>query len=355
MEKLNFTIVDTKRPSVPIYEENANSKGFVNWGRDNMFPTEVHRMYMESVTVRSIIDGTVKYICGNGIRVDDSAARWNGVINRKGEDLSDLIEQLATDLLTYDGFAIQIIYNKLGAVAELYALDFGRCRTNLEGTKVYYSPKWGAYTAKFKEYDAFNRERIDPENPTQIFFYKGAARTVYPFPSWGGAFKDALTEIEAGKLQLNSVANGLNAKTMITLPNDTGMLTDQQKEDVEEAIRSKFYGSEATSSFFLFWREEGMSEMKVDSIKTEDDSNRFKTMKESARENIFVAFRCTPTLMGVLQQAKGFSKTEYKEAYELYYKIQVKPRQKKICDVLNKILGTDNAISVLPFDIDTEE
>ena len=98
-----------------------------------------------------------------------------------------------------------------------------------------------------------------------------------------------------------------------------------------------------------------MSEMKVDSIKTEDDSNKFKTMKESARDNIFVAFRATPTLFGILQQAKGFSKTEYKEAYELYYKIQVKPRQKKICSVLNKIIGADNAVTILPFDIDTDE
>lgn len=354
-KKLNFTIVDTNRPVPPRFEENTNTKGFVNWGADNTFPTQVHRMYLDSVTVHTIVDGTVRYICGNGVHIDEQAARWNGEINRKGEEMSNLIEQLATDLMIYDGFAIQVIYNKLGAIAELYALDFGRCRVNVDGTKVYYSPKWGAYTAKYKEYDAFNREKINPENPTQIYFYKGAARTCYPYPSWGGAFKDALTEIESGKLQLNSVANGLNAKTMITLPNDTGTLTNKEKEAVEDAIREKFYGSEATSSFFLFWREEGMSEMKVDSIKTEDDSNRFKTMKESAQDNIFVAFQATPTLFGLLQKAKGFSKTEYKEAYELYEAIQVSGRRKKITKVLNKILGTDNAITILPFDIDTEE
>lgn len=355
MDKLNFTIVDTKRPEVPQYEENSNAKGFVNWGKDNTFPSEVYKMYLNSVTVRSIIDGTVNYICGNGINVDESAAKWKGKINRKGEELPDLISQVATDLMIYDGFAIQVIYNKMGTVVEMYALDFGRCRVNSNGDKVYYSSKWGTYTTKYKEYDAFDRSKINPENPTQIYFYKGAARTCYPYPTWGGAFKDALTEIETGKLQLNSVANGLNAKSLITLPNDTGTLTNEEKEAVEEAIREKFYGSEATSSFFLFWREEGMSEMKVDSIKTEDDSNKFKTMKESARDNIFVAFRATPTLFGILQQAKGFSKTEYKEAYELYYKIQVKPRQKKICSVLNKIIGADNAVTILPFDIDTDE
>lgn len=355
-KKLNFSVVDTQRPYNFDYEENTNTKGYVAWGPGNRFPLDIRKLYLESVTVRSIIDGTVKYICGNGVVCNEGAAKWESKVNRRGEKLNDIIEQVATDLMIYNGFAIQVIYNKIGTIAEMYALDFGRCRSNVNNTKIYYAPKWGAYTAKYEEYDAFNREKIDPEKPTQIFFYKGAARTVYPMPSWLGCAKDAMTEIEAAKLQLNSMANGLNTKVMITLPNDTGTLTDEEKEEVEEAIKTKFCGSEATSSFFLFWREEGMSEMKVDPIHSEDESDKFTTIKKSARENIFVAFRAAPILFGLTSEmSTGFSTQEFKDQFNLYQKTQVKPLQEKITSVLDTIVGADNAIKILPFDIDTEE
>ena len=356
MEKrLNFSIIEPGNVKIPVYEENTNTKGPVWWGADNAFPQFVNMLYGESATVRAIIDGTAFYICGNGIDVQEGAAKFAEKVNRQGQTINDICEQLATDLMKLNGFAIQIIYDKLGSVAELYALDFTRIRVSSDGKKIFYAKRWGQYTGKYKAYDAFDKSNIDPENPTQIFYFKGGARTVYPRPIWEGAFRDVLAEINASKLVLNSMANGLAAKSIITLPNDNGLLTDDEKDAIEKSIKTKFTGPDADSSFFLYFREQAQGDIKVDTIKQEDESPKFVNYKKSARENIFTAFRCSPNIFGLPNNNQGvFSKDSYKDAFELYNKTQVKPRQRMIERAFDRILGSEQTISFLPFDIETE-
>lgn len=355
LQKIRFSVVDTKRDLNLQYEENTNTKGYVSWGRDNQYPQHVTYLAKNSATVKAIIEGSVRYICGNGLVIPDDAAKWSKTVNRQGETLEDIVEQVAGDLLLLNGFAVQVIYNKLGAVSELYALDFARCRSNANNSKIYYSRKWGVYqTSKYEEYDAFNPEKIDPEKLTQIYFYKGSSRKVYPIPSWEGAFRDAQTEIEASKLQLNDMANGLNAKVIITLPDESGALSEEEKNAVEEAIATKFTGSEATSSFFLTWKTEGIGDVKVDVIKQDDDSNKFETIKKSARENIFVSFRATPNLFGLPTATTGFNEQEYKGAYQLFDRTVIAPLRARITRVLNQILRSQQGIKIIPFDLFNE-
>lgn len=355
-KRINFSIVEPDSIKVPVYEENTNTRGPVMWGADNMFPQFVNMLYSESATVRSVIDGSALYVCGNGIVINDGAAKFREFVNRQGQTINDLCEQLATDLFKLNGFAIQVIYNKLGVIEELYALDMSRIRVSADGKKVYYAKKWGQYTGKYKEYGVFDREHIDPNNMTQIFYYKGSARTVYPRPVWEGAFRDVLAEIDASKYVLNSMANGLAAKSIITLPNVSGLLTDDDKAEVEKAIKTKFTGPDADSSFFLYWKDNESAELKVDTIKQEDESNKFINLKKAARENIFTAFRCSPNIFGLANDNAGvFSKDSYKDAFELYNKTQIKPRQKKIERAFNIILGSKDTIKFIPFDIDNND
>lgn len=355
-KKLTFSIVEPNSIKIPTYEENTNTKGPVWWGPDNSFPQFINMLYSESATVRAIIDGSALYICGNGIAVNEGAAKFTDQVNHQGQTINDLCEQLATDLMKLNGFAIQVIYDKLGAIAELYALDMTRIRISADGKKVYYAKKWGQYTGKYKEYGVFDRDNIDPDNRTQIYYYKGGARTVYPRPIWEGSFRDVLAEIDASKYVLNSMANGLAAKSIITLPNVSGLLTDDDKAEVEKAIKTKFTGPEADSSFFLYWKDNENAELKVDTIKQEDESTKFINLKKAARENIFTAFRCSPNIFGLANDNTGvFSKDSYKDAFELYNKTQIKPRQKKIERAFNTILGSDDTIKFLPFDIDNNE
>lgn len=349
---MRFSVVDSAPVIVPEYSEVSNNK-MVLWGNDNQFPNLIDDMYRQSPTLGSVIEGTVRFVCGNGIDISDEAKKWEEEINRRGETLYDLIEAVALDLLKYNGFAIQVIYNKLGEAKELYALDFGRCRVSPDFKKVYYSDKkWGQYTSKYKEYDAFDRETINMEHPTQIFWIKFGSRTTYPVPCYQSAFRDIMAEIASSKYVLNNMKNGLAAKTVITLPNNTGMVTDDDKREVEKAIKTRFTGPDADSAFFLHWQEEGEEPIKVDTIQIQDESDKFEKIKNSAREAIFISFRATPNLFGLPTATTGFNEQEYNSAFKLYQKCQVQGYQKKIQRALDRIFAAKDSVTILPFSLD---
>lgn len=350
--------MDSATVALPVYTENTVNGKYVQWGVDNQYPNLIDDMYRQSPTLGSVIDGVVKFICGNGYSLSDEAKKWEEQVNRRGDTIDDLIEQMAADLVKYNGLAIQVIYNKLGETKELYALDFGRCRVSPDFKKVYYANKrWGQYTSKYEEYDAFDRGKIDMERPTQIFWIKFGSRTTYPVPCFQSAFRDIQAEIASSKYVLNNMANGLAAKTVITIPNTSGLLTEDEKKAVEKDIKTKFTGPDADSSFFLYFKNEEGEDMKIDTIQIEDESDKFEKIKNAARESIFISFRATPNIFGLPTATTGFNSQEYNSAFKLFQKTQIQGYQKKIQRCLNKIFAAKDSITILPFTLEdnTEE
>ena len=119
--------------------------------------------------------------------------------------MEDLVGHIIFDYFTYGNYAIQVIFNKLGIPVELYALDVARCRLNGNKDKVFYSKKtWTKYQQVADVFDRFGYAEIDPEKPTQIYFYNGSGvRSVYNKAPWAAALNDVLCEIEGSEYSLN--------------------------------------------------------------------------------------------------------------------------------------------------------
>lgn len=357
MENANIklSVIDTERKYSYEYEEATYGQdSIVSYGKDNNAPILFRNCYRNSATLKSIIDGTVSYVLGDDIIVNDNAAIFRNSVNRNGMTMRQFIANIALSYEMFGGFAFQVIYSKLGTIAELFPLDFARCRTNESGSKIFYSKKnWTKYGSKAEEYDRFNPKNIDLNKPTQIFYFKGDFSTnVYPLPPYFAAIKDILTEIECANYSLNSVSQGFSARYIFNLP-EGGNLTDEQKQGIEESIKNKFCGSDADANFMLYWSD-GENGMTINKIESDDTPERFVAIKDNARSNIYTAMRCTPNLMGLPTATTGFNSQEYSAAFKLYNKTVITPIQDVIKEVICKVLGED-AISFVPFSIKFEE
>lgn len=352
---IKLSVLDIERKYKLDFNEYSDTKSssYIKWGEDNQLPLLFKNCYQQSATLKSVIDGTINYILGDDIIVNDSAAKWSKKVNRTGMSMRELIAKTSFNLLDFGGFAIQVIYNKLGVPVELFPLDFSRIRLNESGTKVYYAKKWSKYQSKFEEYDIFNPDKINPNNPTQIYVYKGdLTLSIYPMPPYAGAIYDVLTEVECAKYSLNTVANGFSAKYIINFPEGNN-LTDEQKEGIKEAIKNKFTGSESESNFMLYWAD-GEQNLQVEKIEGDESPERFIAIKDNARQNIFIAMRCTPVLFGLPNVSNGFSVTEYRDSFALYQKGVVAPYQDIIIEAISKVTFTEDPITIKPFEIDFE-
>lgn len=349
--QVNLSVIDVeKKYSYDSDEVISNSRSFVYWGKDNKYPSVLKNLYYNSATLGSIINGTVGYVLGNGVIASDAADKWKDSVNRRGDTLYDIVNSLALDYMLYRGFAIQVIYSKLGTSREIYALDFSKCRSDEYHKKIYFNKKgWSSYSTKYEVYDAFDG-KFNPEKPSQILYFTDGSRGVYPHPRWQGAIKDVETEIEATNYSLNSISNGLSARYVLTMPS-SGNLTKEQKEVIEKGIREKFTGTDTASNFMLYFAT-GTEELKATAITSDDQNEKFVSIKKAARENIFTSFSCVPALFGLMTESKGFAQEEFEAAYKLYFNTQVKPIQQKINKQISKVLGVDNALTFQPLIID---
>ena len=94
-----------------------------------------------------------------------------------------------------------------------------------------------------------------------------------------------------------------------------------------------------------------MQDLKVDSIKNENDTDMFIALKKGARENIFISFRCTPELLGLPRENQGFDTSQVMDEFQLYNRTCIIPLQKKILKVLRNVLCVED-IKILPFQLE---
>lgn len=352
---IKFSILDVEKKYKADYSEytygNQQDRP-IGWGEDNQLPVLYYNCYSKSSTLKAIIDSCVNYTIGDAIQVGEGAKYWEQKVNRSGMSLRQFIERIALSMFIYNGYAVQIIYNKLGVPVELYPLDYRRCRVNEKATKVFYSKTWTKYQGKYEEFDAWDPDNIDPERPTQIFWYKSATLSnIYPFPMYNGALYDVLCEIESSRYSLSTIINGFSAKHLIQFP-ETAELTDEQKRGIEQAIKTKFTGPDADASFMLYWKkpgdEKGIELMKIES---DDDAERFLAIRNSVRENIFISMRTTPALCGLPNATNGFSTQEYSDSLSIFLKNVIAPIQDVIKEGLDKMTGTEGQITFVPYAI----
>lgn len=164
---VKFSLIDPDDSyELPSYEESdGRGKNIVNWGSDNRFPNNLYEMCQNSATLSAIINGTVELLKGEQITINPDI-HTNGdlyyypFINRFDDTAADLVEALARDYMLFGMFAIQVIYNKLGNIAEIIALPAEYIRMNEDKSLIYFSKKWKKYTTSDVVYDKFDRENV---------------------------------------------------------------------------------------------------------------------------------------------------------------------------------------------------
>lgn len=354
---IKLSVVETERkysydPSEDVY---GGGDGIVSWGKYNETPKLLGNCYERSATLKACLDQTVNYVMGDEIIVNEEAASWKETVNRRGVDMHTLVEHILNDYYTYGNFAIQIIYNKLGSPVELYPLDVTRCRLNKDRDKVIYNKKgFSRYGTAGEKYDRWGFGKFNPENPTMIYFYNGTGiRRVYNPAPWMAALDDVLTEIEGSKYSLNSVTNGFSARYVFNFP-ENNRLTDEQKRNIEEGIRTKFTGSDTDVNFMIYWANNGQG-IDIKKIEANEDPEHFQTIRDGAKANIFTACRISPLLVGTGVQNTGFSSSEFSDSFQLFNRTVARPVQKMIERIISDITGIDGAITIAPFTITFEK
>lgn len=343
-------------------ERFVSGKDLVEWGNRNSYPDYLLDLYNNVPTLRSIINGNIDFVTGDDVSILPLTDNFpNGQMNNRGDNIREQIKDIAKDYEIYGGFALQIIRNLIGMVAEVYYIDMRYLRTNKDGNVFYYCEDWSKSGKKdVIVYPAFipnlNWDALDDEqrnrNASSILYVKNVHTQVYPAPLYAASIKACEIERLIDDFHINSLQNQFVSSAIINFNNgDPG---DEMKKEIEDAINEKFAGAANGGRIMLSFNKNKESATDIVEFEVKDFGERYKALSEHSRQQIFTAFRANPNLFGIPTEGNGFANEQYAESFKLYNRTQIQPVQRLIADTYDKIYATKGVLTIVPFSMDGE-
>ena len=361
---VSFAAIDQfVETNIVLPTEKVTNRDFVEWGKGNNYPGYLLDLYNNVTTLRSIINGNIDFITGDDVSILPLGDRFaDGIMNTRGDLITDIVRDLAKDYNLYGGFALQIIRDHNGDVAEIYYIDMRFIRSNKENDVFYYNEHWEKggrkdviiYPKFLRNLDwaSLTDEERD-RHASSILFVKNVHTQVYPAPMYAASVLSCEIEKAISQYHWNSLNNNFCPDIIINFNNgDPG---DEIKEEIVSDLEEKFSGYQNGKRFMVSFNKDRMSAVTIDAIKTDDFSERYKALEESCRRQIFAAFRAQPLLFGLNSDVStGFSTDEFEQTFKLYNRTQIRPAQRLIADAFDRIYGAKGVLSIKPFSMESD-
>lgn len=318
---------------LPVFKENK-AKGYVTFGADNLYPEFLIELFNKSPKHNAIVSSKASYVAGVGTKIDGQntvdiakAEAKCKAINAY-ETIDEVKSKIAYDLELFNGFALEIIWNKAKtSIAEIYHIPFKGIRKGLEGDYVY-SSDWTDRKAEQTHYVPFNPTTRESKQLYYCQFYR-PGQGEYPLPDYVGALKYIEVDTEISNYYLNSIKNGFTAQTHIQL--FKGIPTPEEARATARRFKENYQGTDNAGGLIIQYNDPQEKESVISNLQPSDFDKQFDLLNKTVQQEIFVAHKVnSPMLFGVRVEGQLGGRSEMIEAYEMFQQSYIEPRQQKI-------------------------
>jgi predicted transcriptional regulator len=335
-QRINFH--DNK---LPVFKENK-AKGFVTFGADNLYPDFLIELFNKSPKHNAIVSAKASYVAGIGTEVYGQNTTDIAKIQNKLKSINayetyeELKAKVAYDAELFNGFAIEVIWNKAKtAPSEYYHIPFKDIRKGLEGEYVYCAD-WTDTKAEKIHYQPYNPITRESKQLYYCQFYR-PGQGEYPLPDYVGALKYIEVDTEISNYYLNSIKNGFTAQTHIQL--FKGIPTPEEARATARRFKENYQGTDNAGGLIIQYNDPTEKESVINNLQPSDFDKQFDLLNKTVQQEIFVAHKVnSPMLFGVRVESQLGGRTELIEAYEMFHHAYIEPRQQKIDDTFAYLL-----------------
>lgn len=308
--ELKFATITPHGIIVPDVVDKKTSKKYINWGDDNKLPNYLWDNYLSCSNLQAIVNTVVDFVIGEGV---------DTVFSQK--DFSDNIQKWVTDYILFGGFAVEGLRNRNGDIAQLNYMNVMNVRVDEELTTAFLSNNWGSWSGKSIIELPLYKE--DEKQSHFIYYFRGnITRNINPIPLYIASLKSIEILNNVKNFHLNNLTNGFTASSIINL-ND-GTIKTRELSEIKKQLEEKFTGSSNAGKFILMNGGDKEHEATVVRLDADNFGDLYKTLTDSSENDLYVAFRINPILVGVNVQT-GFSKEEFENAFALYNSTMITP------------------------------
>lgn len=308
--EMKFATVTPHGIIVPDVVDKKTSKKYIHWGEDNKLPNYLWDNYLSCSNLQAIVNTVVDFVIGEGI---------DTVFSQK--DFAENIQKWVTDYILFGGFAVEALRNRNGDIAQLNYINVMHVRVDEELTTAFLSNNWGSWSGK--DIIELPLYKEDEKQPHFIYYFRGnITRNINPIPMYIASLKSIEILNNVKNFHLNNLTNGFTASTIINL-ND-GTIKTRELSEIKKQLEEKFTGSSNAGKFILMNGGDKEHEATVVRLDADNFGDLYKALTESSENDLYVAFRINPMLVGVNVQT-GFSKEEFENAFALYNSTVITP------------------------------
>jgi len=303
----------------PKYVEKRGKYIYIEYGKNNDYPEYLLSLYNESPKHGAIIKSKCTYVYGKGFEVA-------GVANSRGETWNQIVKKCIKDDELYRGYYLQVIWNRIGQIAEVYHIDFAKVRVNKDLNCYYVKNDWKDMREKPREYPAFN---VNEKYGSQIYYCKeyNPSSEVYPLPSYFQGLNYIESDIEVSRHILGNAKQGFVGSTLINL-NNGDPINEEHKGEVERGLLKKFTGDSGKRVVIMFNKSKDNAAEIVNLGQTMLTKEDFTNINNLIQQEIFAAHQIvSPTLMGIKTEGQLGGRNEIRDAYEIFNNTYVQERQ----------------------------
>jgi hypothetical protein len=328
----------------PIFKEKKKD-GYVEFGKDNNYPTYLLSLYNESPKHGAIIKSKCNYIYGKGFEIPGNA-------NSKGETWNQIVKRCIKDDELYRGYYLQVIWNRAKQVSEVYHIEFAKVRVSKDMQEFYVKNDWTDFREKARCYQAFNLN-----NPigSQIFYYKeyNPSSEIYPLPSYFQGLNYIESDIKVSRHLLGLANQSFTGTTLINL-NNGNPINEEHKGQVERDLLNKFTGDAGKRVVIMFNNSKDNAAEILPlgtSTLTKEDFNNVNNL---ISQEIMICHQVvSPSLMGVKTEGQLGGRGEIREAYEIFKNVYCEERINEIESIFTKfrnLKGEPGEFKLIPIE-----
>jgi hypothetical protein len=347
----NIVILSFAEAKQPEYREKKGV-GYIEFGDKNDYPTYLLGLYNKSAKHNAIVRGKVNYIIGNGWQSDEVDAQAELFIKAPNpyESLIDITRKVSSDVEIFGGAYLEVIWSKVGGMlAEICHIDYTKIRSNKDNTQFWYKSDWSDRKEEAKVIPAYNTQNRVGKQIMYIKEYRPGLDT-YALPGYMGSLNYIESDVEVSKHVLGNAQTGFSASKLITLPN--GEPSPDEKRNIERRFTDRFSGSDGKKFILSFVQDSARKPIVEDLGASDLTKEDFGRVDEMIQQNIFAGHQITaPDLFGISTPGALGSRSQIRDAYEIFKNTYVNDKQQFIEGIFNNLAkqrGVTSELTIKP-------
>ena len=346
---VNFSGVNiTTKVEIPQFIESKNREGWINWGKDNLYPAYLISLVNKSPLHSAIIKTKASMLGGNGFQNVELEPLTKAFIMNKGndEDMEEILQKISLDWAIFNGFVLSIIWSKdRESIAEINYINLDTVRFAVpdkehpEDINYYICEDWKNWRKNtpvlYQGFSLTNRKEA-----TTILYVTGhrPSNNWYPVPEYVSGISLMELNFMINEYHLNSIQNSFNANIVVSYPYRPK--SNQEADDMVNRLKQQYQGIKRDSKIVVLFGESQDKMPTIEKIEANDDDKRFETLTKSMMDGIISAHQLTDRKFLGLEVQEGIggsSKNEMLESLTIFQAIYISSRQQILEKCINKI------------------